>query len=129
DDLLVLDVHALPAADRAVGADALHHPVGGGRACGGVPRGGGGDRRAAPEHIAGAQLPDDRPLQRTPACHGATIGRRFNSHLPKWAALSDSRPNSESHPNLRRAAICAAPQSAPPRPAPPLCSVSSATFD
>src|SRR5699024_5844400 len=53
DDLLVLDVHALPTAHRAVGADALHHPVGGGRTCGGGPRGGGGDRCAASERIAG----------------------------------------------------------------------------
>ncbi len=62
-DLLVFDVDALAAPDRAIGADTAHHPVGGG----GSRRDGtglfGGDRRSAAEHVAGAQLPDYRPLQ------------------------------------------------------------------
>src|SRR4029450_3943763 len=36
DDLLVLDVDLLPAADGAVGADALDDAVRGGRSCHGV---------------------------------------------------------------------------------------------
>src|SRR4029077_14108761 len=76
DDLLVLHVYPLTAADRAVRADALHHAVSGRRARYLRARARGGYCRPAAKQVARAHLPDDRPLQGTPSRHKTTVTRR-----------------------------------------------------
>ena len=63
DDPLILDVHPLTAADRAVRADALHDPVGSGRASGDGSSVLGGHCRTTAERVTRTQLTDDWPFK------------------------------------------------------------------
>ena len=84
DDPLVFDVDPLAAADRAVGADAAHDPIGRVRSRN-VLRGAGGTHgRAATEPVRPRRLPDDRPKREfslagheysnAPACWAGRVG-------------------------------------------------------
>src|SRR3954447_25018561 len=84
DDLLVLDVDVLAAADRAVRADRLDHLVGGPDPRAQLVGGGRPDRLAAAERIAVAQLPVDRPLAQ-PAHDTA-------AHVPDATQASNEQP-------------------------------------